>query len=170
MNDLAYSTAQHLLALLPRLSHRLRDAAQPHALTVGQFRCLAILTHGPLTLGELANRYGVSPPTMSRMVSGLVERGWVSRVEDPLDRRWVRLEALPAGRAAWEEMFEDARAQLAELLEGLTPEELAHLQHGLQALARLTDQPDARRHSLACPARAPHAVVTDFPGSREELA
>ncbi|MCW5848568.1 MAG: MarR family transcriptional regulator [Anaerolineae bacterium] len=162
MNELTHTTAQHLLALLPRLSHRLRDAAQPHQITVGQFRCLALLSRGPTTLGELANRYGVSPPTMSRMVSGLVERGWVSRVEDPLDRRGVRLEALPTGRAICEEMFEDAREQLAQYLEGLTPEELAHLHHGLQAVARLTAQTEGGVYPLALHCRERQAATADL--------
>ncbi len=162
MNDIAYATAQHLLALLPRLSHRLREASQPHQITVGQFRCLAILSHGPMTLGELANRYGVSPPTMSRMVSGLVERGWVSRVEDPLDRRWVRLEALPAGRAVCMEMFEDAREQLARSLAGLTPEQLGHLHQGLQALAGLSAETEGAVHPLGPHCRERQVAAADL--------
>ena len=55
----------------------------PAETCLGCGRRLSVLSSGTL----LADRYEVSAPTMSRMVSGLVDRGFVSRVEDPDDRR-----------------------------------------------------------------------------------
>src|SRR5436853_326492 len=142
MKEMAYAAAQQLMEVLPRLKHRLHEVSREHTLTPGQFRCLMILNRQPMTLSELAEKYEVSAPTMSRMVSALVERGLVSRAEDPSDRRLVNLAVLPAGRAAWEEMLEDSRAHLAQFLEQLTLEELTHLSLGLQGLARLVARPE----------------------------
>src|SRR5919205_2842653 len=41
---------------------------------------------GPLTLGELACREQVAPPTVTKAVGGLEEQGFLSRTVDPGDR------------------------------------------------------------------------------------
>lgn len=65
-------------------------------------QCKALLELGglgretePRQVGELAETFGVSVPSMSRAVDGLVKKRLVSRVEDPDDRR-VRLVAITA--------------------------------------------------------------------------
>jgi MarR family transcriptional regulator for hemolysin len=56
--------------------------------------CKALLELGglgrgaePRQVGDLAETFGVSVPSMSRAVDGLVKQGLASRVEDPDDRR-----------------------------------------------------------------------------------
>jgi DNA-binding MarR family transcriptional regulator len=71
------------------------------------------------------------------MVSGMVDRGWIGRDDNPSDRRAVRLVLLPAGRDVFDGMVERARAHLAEWLRELTEDELGHLQAGLAGLERL---------------------------------
>ena len=47
------------------------------------------LADGPCTNRQLAEAAGVTSPTATRMIDGLVGRGVVTRVEDPADRRAV---------------------------------------------------------------------------------
>jgi hypothetical protein len=57
---------------------RLRGEARRLApATLPQLHCPASLSDGPLSLSALAARHDVAPPTMSRLVGTLVERGCV---------------------------------------------------------------------------------------------
>ena len=50
-----------------------------------------------MSLAELAAAEQVRPPTMSRIVDALVERGLVTRETEPGDRRSVRIAATEEG-------------------------------------------------------------------------
>lgn len=71
-----------------------RDHQQP----VGM-RVLSILDEaGALNVTALATVDQCSQPTMTGIVNGLVERGWVSKRPDPADARSSRVELTVAGR------------------------------------------------------------------------
>jgi len=61
--------------------------------TPAQGGALMILfqARGPLTARELADRMGLSQPTVGRFVKALHSAGWVSRKADPNDARAVLL-------------------------------------------------------------------------------
>jgi DNA-binding MarR family transcriptional regulator len=64
-----------------------------------QLSALSVLVFtGEKTVGELAALEQVQPPTMSRIVDGLVQKKLVERVSSANDRRTVRITATPAGR------------------------------------------------------------------------
>src|SRR5690606_40656372 len=67
-------------------------------MTDGQFAVLVNLhRHGPHTLSALADRDGVTAPSMNRTVNALEEAGYVTRVADADDRRRVRIAITDAG-------------------------------------------------------------------------
>ena len=142
----ARECAELLLETLPAVKRGLRDAmraqkAPEHeALTMDQVRLLKILRHEPRSLGELAERHGVTPSTMSRSVDVLVRRGWVSRESDPADRRQVILQLTDAGKAAQAEMDRHAEDSLTRLIEELDDRERAKLFAGMQALHALIER------------------------------
>ena len=64
-----------------------------------QLSALSVLVFaGEKTVGELAALEQVQPPTMSRIVDGLVQKKLVERVSSASDRRTVQITATPAGR------------------------------------------------------------------------
>jgi len=64
-----------------------------------QLSALSVLVFaGEKTVGELATLEQVQPPTMSRIVDGLVQKKLVERVSSANDRRTVQITATPAGR------------------------------------------------------------------------
>ena len=81
----------------------------------------------------------VQPPTMTKIVGKLEERGLVARSPHPTDRRQVILAATDLGRAVYAQ-FERARDEwLAQQLAQLGPEErdtLARAAQILQQVAR----------------------------------
>lgn len=104
---------------------------------VSHYRILKLIHQQPRTVSELAARQVVALPTMSRTVSALVERGWVTRTEDPLDRRRVRLRVTDDGRAVLEQLRSRIQERLAGRLAGLTTEEREQLLTGLEVLERV---------------------------------
>jgi DNA-binding MarR family transcriptional regulator len=98
---------------------------------------------GPLTLGELACREQVAPPTITKAVTALEEQGFLSRTVDPGDRRVVRVEITPAGRALLERARTRKNAWLDRRLGALRPEDRRRLFDAIEALERLTEAPAA---------------------------
>ncbi len=89
--------ASRLRLAVTRLHRRLRQQA-PSGLSQSQSSALASIDKlGSPTLGALAARESVQPPSMTRIVGGLEELGYVTRVVDPSDRRVVRVTVMPRG-------------------------------------------------------------------------
>ena len=86
---------------------------------------------------ELAQRLGLEKSTVSRLVAGLVDRGWVSRARNPDNRRLYRLQLTDDGHAAATQIGKELRARHTELLNGLTPAERHGLTIGLAGIARV---------------------------------
>jgi DNA-binding MarR family transcriptional regulator len=89
------------------------------------------------SLGELL---GLEKSTVSRLVSGLEERGWLSRERDPANRRFVRLGLTDEGRRVAERIGQDLTADHRLLLAELTDDEQQALMVGLTALARALER------------------------------
>ena len=86
---------------------------------------------------ELARLLGLEKSTVSRLVAGLVDRGWVSRERNPVNRRLYRLQLTHDGQAAAKQIGKQLRAQHTKLLSGLTQAERQGLAIGLAGIARV---------------------------------
>jgi len=121
-----------------RLNRRLRQARAVGDLTFSQLSALTSLQlAGALTPRELADVERVQPPTMTKIVGKLEERGLVARTPHPTDRRQVILAATEEGRTVYAQ-FEQARNEwLALQLAELTPEERDTLERAAQILRQV---------------------------------
>lgn len=129
--------ASRLRVSVARLARRLRQQGAEHDTTPSQLTAIASLYRtGPQTLGDLAAYERVKPPTMTRIVSALEERGYVSKTSDPDDGRVVRIDLTSAGRTAYEESRRRRDEWLCRKLSVLGPEDL-------ETLARAADILDA---------------------------
>ena len=123
---------EHLRALseqLPRFG-RLIHALKAQAATEGRDAAALVLLFplvrmGPLRQGALAELVHADPSTVSRHVTSLVERGFVTRVADETDGRASRLVVTDAGRAQLDRLRAEREAYLREVTAGWTGEELA---------------------------------------------
>ncbi|WBC13646.1 MarR family transcriptional regulator [Micromonospora sp. WMMA1998] len=132
--------APQLRDAITRLNRRVRQARPVGDLTVTQLSALTSLKlAGALTPRELADVERVQPPTMTKIVAKLEERGLVQRTPHPTDGRQVILAATEGGRAVLDQ-FERARNEwLANRLAALSEEERDTLRRAadiLQAIAR----------------------------------
>ena len=134
---------REVLAVLPLLNRIVGAEVRREAgedTTIGQFRVLAHLADGPLTLSVLAKRRRVSLQSMSELAQTLVERGWIARTPDPNDRRQHLLQLTDAGLAHYQRTQEMTIRQLAPLLAQLSADEMAAVRMALPALRRVLTQ------------------------------
>lgn len=128
-------TARLITALTPRLNRAVRGQVRPKAgLSMPQFILLRALRHGPLPAGQLAQRFGVSRPTITRTVDGLVKKGLVERHVDATDRRVAKISLTDAGQALHESTEQAAEAYLAGLLGRLSDERVARIDAAVRDL------------------------------------
>jgi homoprotocatechuate degradation regulator HpaR len=84
-------------------------------LTVQQWRVIRALAEGaPRTAGELSELCVLMPPSLSRILKNLTERGYIARVEDD-DARLHRVRLTAAGREKYAEMSARSAAIYARL-------------------------------------------------------
>ena len=134
---------REVLAVLPLLNRIVGAEVRREAgedTTIGQFRVLAHLSEGPLTLSALAKLRRVSLQSMSGLAQMLVERGWLMRTPDPTDRRQHLLQMTEPGWAHYQRVQEMTIRQLAPLLAQLNPAEMAAVRMALPALRRVLAQ------------------------------
>ena len=126
-----HSAALHLL-------RRLAQEDRATGVSPARLSALSVLVFGgPRTIGALATAEGVSPPTMTRLVAALVADGLVERLEDPADRRVVRLQASATGRATLLSGRDRRVATLGAMLGPLTPKERRRLDQAAAIVERM---------------------------------
>ena len=123
---------------ITRLNRRLRQTRPLGEVTVAQISALLSLdAAGALTPRELAETERVQPPTMTRIVAKLEDRGLVQRTPHPTDGRLVVLAPSSAGRQMLDEYRRARDEWLATRLAALTPEERETVHRAATILNRL---------------------------------
>ncbi|MDX3102212.1 MarR family winged helix-turn-helix transcriptional regulator [Nonomuraea angiospora] len=131
--------ASALRVSMARLTRRLRRQAAAHSLTPTQFATLAAVErHSGITPGELAELEKVQPPSMTRVIAALEERGLVSRSPHPTDRRQVTVTITEAAEKLLKEERRRKEAWLTQRLKELSPEERAVLRQAAPILEKLS--------------------------------
>jgi DNA-binding MarR family transcriptional regulator len=130
--------ADALRGPLLRLTRLMRQERSDASVPIGQLAALGTVHHyGPLTAGELAERERVQPPSMTKIIAALEDRGLVQRAIHPVDRRQVLISSTSAGR---ELVLSTRRARtewLARRLALLTADERAVLRAAAPVLEKL---------------------------------
>lgn len=127
-----------------RLARRLRVerlglGGPETALSDIQLAALAALERkGPMTPGELAEHEKVQPPSMTRVIAVLEERGLVLREPHSTDRRQVILTVTQDGRDLVQRVRRRREAWLAQRLQELTPEERQILRQAAPILEKIS--------------------------------
>jgi DNA-binding MarR family transcriptional regulator len=132
--DRLHSAAIHLLRRL-----RIRD--RESGIGPAQLSALSVLVFaGPRSLAELADAEQVKPPTMSRIVAGLMRSKLVRTRTDDNDRRAIVIQATEKGIHMMQEGRRRRVEALATVIRGLPEGEIAKLQKAAQVMERLSRQ------------------------------
>lgn len=114
------------------------ESNDPAPLTLPQYRCLQAIDARAVALTtQLARELGVTVPTMTSRIDGLVERGLVRRQPDPASRRQIRVSLTEDGAATLARYRALIDEQLSALLAPLSVAARARLGEALGELAAL---------------------------------
>ena len=134
----AVQVAVLLREAITRINRRLRQTRPIGDLTVAQISALQSLdSAGALTPRELAEAERVQPPTMTKIVARLDERGLVARTPHPTDGRQAILSPSPQGRRLIAEYRRMRDEWLAQRLAKLSAEERETVQRAAEILTRI---------------------------------
>jgi len=133
--------ASHLRLVVMRLSRRLRQHA-PADITPSQLSALAVVVRDErLTLSQLAEAERVQPPTMTRIVESLLQRGLVTRTPSDEDRRIAWVAPSAEGIALVAAVRKQRDAYLARHLRDLSDDDIAVLTRAADLLERFIGDP-----------------------------
>jgi DNA-binding MarR family transcriptional regulator len=116
------------------------------------------LYDAPRTFKELLVFRKVAPPTLSRTIEAMVQRGWVERVPHPTDRRQVLLSLTTAGKSEVETMVERVESHLAQYVERASPQERQSLTTALDILNHMFQGIQCPPDAATKPAKATKAA------------
>ncbi|WP_459980919.1 MarR family winged helix-turn-helix transcriptional regulator [Nocardioides sp. AN3] len=122
-----------------RLRRRLANERDPsNDLSMGAMAVLGALSvSDELTVGELAARERVQPPSMTRTIGCLVDGGYAERRSGETDRRQVLVAITEKGRATVKADRARRDHWLAQQLAALTPDERAVLHQAAPILEKI---------------------------------
>ena len=106
-------------------------------LTIPQFRILASIFRGKNIACDIAKAQGTSQAAMSKMIDGLVAKGYVKREANIDDRRHFHLNLTSTGDAFFKKTRKHAQGNLKEQINNLDERDRLDLARGLIALEKL---------------------------------
>ncbi len=135
------NTAQQVLEIVPAVMRTIRAefrTQRSRDLSVAQFRTLAYIKNNDgASLSSLATHIGLTLPSMSKLIDGLVSRGLVTRDLDQEDRRKICLCLTKTGKDELESAYEHTQTFLADKISGLAKEDLDIVSRSMQILKSL---------------------------------
>jgi DNA-binding MarR family transcriptional regulator len=138
MTKLLDACAQELMDTAPQIVQAIRvemRRGRASNISIPQFRTLRFIQRNPdSSLSHLAEHLGLTLPSVSKLVDGLVKQKLVTRKESTADRRKLTLVLTQAGAAIVDSARAGARANLAKKLTALSNAELQTISQALQLL------------------------------------
>ena len=134
-------TAQQMLEVVPLVMRTIRSefrGQRSRDLSVAQFRALAFIkSNDGSSLSSLATHIGLTLPSMSKLIDGLVSRGLVARNSHQQDRRKICLQLTRAGKTELEAAYDHTQAFLVQKISSLKKEDLDMVFCSMQILKSL---------------------------------
>ncbi|UBV43297.1 MarR family winged helix-turn-helix transcriptional regulator [Deinococcus taeanensis] len=133
--DDLYSLVRLILRLSRRVHHVLDDPLETAlGLNTKELVVLATIMDGAATPGAVAQAQNLPAPTVTRMITKLVQAGLVQRFTDPSDLRLQRLELTAQGQATRARTRAVAQDVVHAHFGHLPPERVQAALNALQAL------------------------------------
>jgi DNA-binding MarR family transcriptional regulator len=133
--------ACHLLDTVPQIMRSIRSEMRSHRghdLSVPQFRTLTFVNRNPEgSLSELADHLGLTLPSVSKLVDGLVTQKLITRRESTADRRRLTLSLTKDGDDILRIARQATQDHLKDVLRELSADELSTILRAMTLLQPL---------------------------------
>ena len=133
--------ARQLLDTTPQVMRFIRAEMRSHRghdLSVPQFRTLTFVNRNPeLSLSHLADHLGLTLPSTSKLVDGLVNQKIITRRESQQDRRRLTLALTKYGQDILHVAREATQNHLKDVLHALSADELSTIIRAMNLLQPL---------------------------------
>jgi DNA-binding MarR family transcriptional regulator len=138
MSPTAEECVREVVDVIPFVMRALRAEFRSHrgeGINIPQFRSLMYLRRRPgASLSDVTEHLGIAPPSTSKLINDLVERGLVDRQTSPIDRRKITLVLTTRGKALAESSFRATQAAYVERFATLPAETLAIITRAMRDL------------------------------------
>ena len=138
MAKLIDTCAHELMDTAPQIIQAIRvemRRGRGSDISIPQFRTLAFIQRNPdSSLSNLAEHLGLTLPSVSKLVDGLVKQKLVIRQESTADRRRLTLVLTQAGASIVNSARASAQANLAKKLDHLSYDELETIYQTMKLL------------------------------------
>lgn len=136
--------AAQIMDSIPVVMHFIRRSVRlgKGGISLPQVRAMAYLFRSSnSSLNELSEYLGVSNASASNLVDRLVKKDFISRKEDPRERRCVLLNLTEKGRIQYQEIRLLAEKELSSSLNSLSDDDLKQIHEGLSLLRNTLNSP-----------------------------
>ena len=138
MAKLLDTCAHELMDTAPKIVQSIRvemRRGRGADLSIPQFRTLRFVQRNPdSSLSDLADHLGLTLPSVSKLVDGLVKQELISRRESTTDRRRLTLVLKQNGESIVNSARASAQANLAKILSCLSGDELNTIHQAMELL------------------------------------
>ena len=133
--------ARDLMDTVPKIMQSIRiemRRGRGTDLSIPQFRTMGFVQRNPdSSLSDLADYLGLTLPSASKLVDGLVKQKLISRQESTIDRRRLTLVLTPNGESIVNSAREAALANLTKIISRLSNDELDTIHQAMELLSPL---------------------------------
>lgn len=130
--------AQALMETAPQIMQSIRvemRRGRGMEISIPQFRTMRFIQRNPdSSLSDLAEHLGLTLPSVSKLVDGLVKQKLISRKASLEDRRKITLLLTETGTSIVDSARANARANLAEKIKHLSDVDLQTISQAMQIL------------------------------------
>ena len=141
MTKIIQDTAQQVLDVVPIVMRTIRAKLRERRaadISVPQFRAMSFVNrHDGASLSDLSTHIGLTLPSMSKLIDGLVSRNLISRAGHSEDRRRVCLSLTPQGHDELSAAYEHTQKYIAEKMSNLAEDDLKAVSRAMQILREL---------------------------------
>lgn len=138
MAQVVQDTAQQVLDVIPLVMRTIRTKLRERRaadINVPQFRAMVYINrNNGASLSDLAAHIGLTLPSMSKLIDGLVNRKLVSRDADRRDRRRVCLSLTSQGQDELNAAYKHSQKFFVDRMSGLAEEDLKTISRAMQIL------------------------------------
>lgn len=177
--DVAHASDLFVAIVEKLMTQRMLDESFEQQVTPAQLVALRYLSLNESSLmSDVAEGLGISFPAATKTVDRLVRKELASRVEDPHDRRVVRIKLTERGKQLVSEVYEERSRRFAAVLERLDTAARDTLQRSMASfISAAIDDKDTvsticlhcgSQHHESCPVKVAYLRLTRTEGTVQD--